>query len=93
MDILDKNNFTRIKESKSFISTYADVAGCTVFRINDTDRMANFMFIANEPTPYEDINGGITKQDYEKTRVASITMTYAQAKSFYESIKRQFEGD
>ncbi|MDU2941511.1 MAG: hypothetical protein E7B59_20370 [Enterobacteriaceae bacterium] len=93
MDILDEKNFKRIKESKTFVSAYADIAGCTVFRINEADRMANFMFIANEPTPYENNIGEISKQDYEKTRVASITMTYSQAKSFYESLKRQFEAD
>lgn len=93
MDISDKNNFRRIKESKNFVSAYADIAGCTVFSINDTDRMVNFMFIANEPTPYEDVRGDISKQEYEKTKVASITMTYSQAKALYESIKHQFAAD
>ncbi len=93
MNIADKNNFKEIQPAKDYINAYAEVAGCTIFRINDTDRMANFMFIVNEPVPYVDIRGEISKQDYEKKKVASITMTYKQAEAFYLSLKKQFEGN
>lgn len=92
MSNTDQKEFKRIGEATGFVSAYADIAGCTVYTLSNSGKMANFMFMINDPIPLEDNDGNITKQIYEKKKIASITMSYSQARAFYESLKHQFEG-
>lgn len=88
---MNSDETIEVGNSPSFVSVYAEIAGCTLYTMNGSTRMATLLFMNNELVPHQNQRGEIVGQDFRLKKVASVTMTHDQARKLYESLKQQFE--
>jgi len=88
---MNKEDILEVGNSQSFVSVYAEMAGCTLYTVNGGTKMATLLFMNNDIVPHQNAGGAIVGQDFRLQKVASVTMTHDQAKKLYETLKTQFE--
>lgn len=80
-----------IEESKGYFEAKADSVVSVGTNI-EGDELMTLIFLNNYPVVESD-NGVLNVTRLEKRRVASITLGNGEAKKFYESLKKVFEGE
>lgn len=79
-----------LNKSDSYLEIFADM-NITVGSNVNGDEFVTFVFLGSTPSVFIDDKDQIKCDILEKEKRGSVTMTYAQGKRFYESLKVMFE--